>query len=945
MQYNPLLKIQEFGQSIWLDYLRRDMLESGELQKLIKEDGLRGITSNPKIFWKAIDGSDDYATAITALAEQGQTKEEIYRTLTVEDVRNAADQFRGVYGSLHGADGFVSLEVNPHLARDIEGTVREARELWQALDRPNVYIKVPATREGLKCIRQLISEGINVNVTLLFGLNRYREVAEAYLSGLEDRLKNKGSLEGISSVASFFLSRIDVKVDPELEEIINEGGERAEMAEEIHGELAIASAKIAYQIYREIFESDRFKKLKEKGARPQRVLWASTSTKNPAYSDIKYIEPLIGENTVNTVPRETLNNYRDHGNPGSRLEQDVENARSVLDKLDKLGIDIHRVTGELIEEGIEKFNKPYDETLASLDKITADTDGEKTDPQEMILGAYEEIVADHAQKMTGTQFSRRLWQKDVELWSEDEETGIQIRDALGWLHVPEKMLANVPDLLNFASRVREDGIRHVVHLGMGGSSLAPLVFQKTFPVGENGLPLTVLDTTDPRTVLDIEQHIPLKDTLFIVASKSGGTAETIAFMEYFYDKVKKSGKENPGDNFVTITDPGSPLIKKSREYGFRKIFLNYPDIGGRYSALSYFGMVPSVLMGIDIERILERAIRMAHSSQLSRVWPDNPAISLGTAIGELAKRGRDKLTFLTSESISSFGMWLEQLLAESTGKENTGILPVAGEELGESSVYDSDRIFAYFELQDEKYDNTVKQLHRLAEAGHPVIVFRLADKYDIGQEMMRWEIATATAGAIIGINPFNQPNVQESKDNTNELLEEISRKGSAAPVLGNGDGKITVDAAKEPKLKKAIVSFLEKLGEHEYVDIQAYLTEKPETERAIQEIRRDIRDRFRTTTTSGYGPRYLHSTGQYHKGGPNDGLFIQLEADDTEDTEIPGRDYSFGILRKAQAKGDLDALQKHDRRVLRINLGKDVDGGLNRLHDILTRSGELQKQK
>jgi len=942
MKYNPLVKIQEFGQSIWLDYLRRDMLESGELKKLIEEDGLRGITSNPKIFWKAIDGSDDYTTAIKALTEQGKSKEDIYRTLTVEDVRNAADQFRPVYDKLDGGDGFVSLEVNPHLARDVEGTIKEARELWKDLDRPNVFIKVPATREGLKCIRQLISEGINVNVTLLFGLDRYREVIDAYISGLEDRLRNDKPLKGINSVASFFLSRIDVKVDPELEEIENERGDRAKTAHDIHGEVAVASAKIAYQIYREMFESDRFKKLQQKGARSQRVLWASTSTKNPDYSDIKYIEPLIGPDTVNTLPRETLNAYRDHGNPEARVEEDVDKARSVLDRLDKLGIKIDRVTKELIEEGIDKFNKPYDETMELLEKKTAETNGETIDTQEMILGGYEEAVADHARKLTATQFSRRLWQKDPDLWSEDKETHNQIKNSLGWLHVAEKMIANVPDLLNFSARIREAGIRQVVHLGMGGSSLAPLVFQRTFRKGEKGLPLTVLDTTDPRTVLEIEKNLPMKDTLFIVASKSGSTAETIAFMQYFYDKVKRAKGKRPGDNFVAITDPGSPLTKKAYEYNFRKTFLNYPDIGGRYSALSYFGMVPAALMGIDIEQILERAIRMAHSSQLSRAWPDNPSITLGTAIGELAKRGRDKLTFLTSQSIASFGMWLEQLLAESTGKEGTGILPVAGEDIGEPSVYDSDRVFVYFELQDEKYDKTIGQLHRLSEAGHPVVIIHLKDKYDIGQEMMRWEIATATAGSIIGINPFDQPNVQESKDYTNNLLEEIAKKGSGDSVLGNGDGKITVDAAGTSKLEKALTAFLQKARDHEYVDIQAYLTEKPETERALNEIRLDIRDRLKTTTTLGYGPRYLHSTGQYHKGGPNDGLFIQLAADVSEDTEIPGRDYSFGTFRKAQAQGDLEALKKHDRRVLRINLGKDIEGGLNRLHDILTESEKMK---
>ena len=371
MKQNPLLKIHDYGQSIWLDYLRRKMINSGELKQLIEEDGLRGITSNPAIFDKVITGSHDYDDDIRALALKEKDTEEIYEALTVKDVQDAADLLRPVYDQSEGKDGFVSLEVNPHLAHDVEGSVSEARRLWKELGRRNVFIKVPATREGLTCIRRLIREGVNVNVTLLFGLPRYREVAQAYISGLEDRAKQGQPLEGISSVASFFLSRIDVLVDPMLEEIMAGGGEKARPAEKTHGQVAIASAKEAYQIYKEIFGGKQFRKLQEKGARPQRVLWASTSTKNPKYSDIKYVEPLIGPETVNTLPQETLNAYRDHGDPALRLEEDVEEAREVLRLLPTLGIDIDDVTQQLEDEGIEKFNKPYDDLAANLERKRA----------------------------------------------------------------------------------------------------------------------------------------------------------------------------------------------------------------------------------------------------------------------------------------------------------------------------------------------------------------------------------------------------------------------------------------------------------------------------------------------------------------------------------------------------------------------------------------------
>jgi transaldolase len=366
MKENPLLRLSTFGQSIWLDYIRRQMIDSGELKRLIEDDGLKGVTSNPAIFQKAIAGSTDYDEAIRTLALAGKSIEEIYQVLTVEDVQQAADLFRPVYDRAGGRDGFISLEVNPHLAQDTEGTIKEARHLWQVLGRPNVLIKVPATKEGLPAIRELIREGINVNVTLLFGLPRYREVAEAYIAGLEARAVQGRPLNPVASVASFFLSRIDVLLDPRLEKLAAAGGPQAQGARDLIGEAAIASAKVAYTIYRGIVGGERFKKLAAQGARPQRLLWASTSTKNPAYPDVKYVEPLIGGNTVNTLPPETLNAYRDHGDPADRLTEEVDRAASNLRRLAELGIDLDQATQQLEDEGVEKFNQPFDSLMATL---------------------------------------------------------------------------------------------------------------------------------------------------------------------------------------------------------------------------------------------------------------------------------------------------------------------------------------------------------------------------------------------------------------------------------------------------------------------------------------------------------------------------------------------------------------------------------------------------
>ena len=940
MSSNPLRALERYGQSIWLDFLRRGMLESGELQRLIDEDGLSGMTSNPSIFDKAIAGSHDYDEAIDALALEGQTNEEIYQTLVVEDVQRAADLFRPVYEDSDGGDGYLSLEVSPHLAHDTEGTIAEARRLWGAVDRPNVMIKVPATVEGLPAIRRLIADGVNVNVTLLFGLARYRRAAEAYITGLEDRLAQGKSLRRVASVASFFLSRIDVLVDPMLEERMRRDGPLSGLAESLHGQVAISSARVACQIYQDIFHGRAFEKLAEQGAPIQRLLWASTSTKNPAYSDVKYVEALIGPQTVNTIPLETLNAYRDHGDPAPRLEDGLDRAYDVLSLLPELGIDMEEVTQQLEDEGVEKFIRPFDQLLDTLEKERATSLEEKPDRQVLDLGRYGESVHRRLAELEKEAFSSRLWRKDASLWKAGEEEQELIRNMLGWLHVAEKMEENMDDLSSFRDEVRAAGFQYVIHIGMGGSSLAPLTFERTFGPGEHGLPLTVLDTTDPATILGLEQEIPLGQMLFLVASKSGTTAETRNLADYFYHKIRDLKGEKAGENFAAITDPGSPLVQLSQDRGFRRTFLNYPDIGGRYSALSFFGLVPAALMGLDVAEILVRALRMRHACASFVPANENPGLLLGAALGELAQQGRNKVTFVVPHEISTLATWLEQLLAESTGKEGTGLLPVAGERLGDPAVYGEDRVFVWFRLKGREDLEREEDMAALREAGHPVITIWLEDRLDLGQEFFRWEIATATAGAILGINAFDQPNVQESKDNTNRLLEQIEEEGQLPdeqPDLTEGRLEFHTDEPRSSAVE-TLAAFLEGAQAGDYVALMAYLTEGADVEHMLQGIRLDLRDDLQLATTVGYGPRFLHSTGQLHKGGPNTGLFLQLTAGDEEDVPVPGKPYSFGLLKRAQALGDLQALRRHDRRVMRIHLGPDAERGLAALRRVLART-------
>jgi transaldolase / glucose-6-phosphate isomerase len=933
---NPLLQLQKFGQSIWLDYIRRGMFASGQLKSLIDEDGLRGMTSNPSIFEKAIDGSQDYSEAIRALALEGKSAQDIYQSLSVEDIRTAADTFMPLFQDSNGQHGFVSLEVSPLLARDTQGTIEEARRLWNTVSRPNVMIKVPATLEGIPAIEQLISEGININVTLLFSIPRYRKVAQAYVAGLETRALNGLPLGSIHSVASFFLSRIDVLVDPLLEKIIQKDSDKEtnDQAKMMLGNVAISSAKIAYTLYNDLFQTERFKKLGDSGAQTQRLLWASTSTKNPAYSDVKYVEALIGRDTVNTLPLETLNAYRDHGNPENRLEDNLDEAQYILDHLLDIGIDLEDVTDQLEREGIDKFVQPFERLMETLEKKRKEALGEQVDIQIFSLGHMQADFEDRLLQLHQDEFLRKFWRKDASLWKHAEDQQEQIRNMMGWLHVTEKMEENLSSIQDFVDEIHAAGFQQVVHMGMGGSSLAPLVFQRSFSSGGKGLPLIVLDTTDPETLLGIEAEIPLKETLFIVASKSGTTAEPLAFADYFYTKLKKLKGSRAGENFVVITDPNTPLVKQANERGYRRIFVNFPDIGGRYSALSYFGLVPAALMGIDTSELLARALRMQHACSECTNESENPGLVLGAALGELAiHHQRDKVTFIMPESIQTLGMWLEQLLAESTGKEGSGLLPIAGEPLFSPGEYSTDRFFAYFRLEGETNPDQEKLVRELEKRGHPVVTFRLSDRLDIGEEFFRWEFATAVAGSILEINPFDQPNVQESKNNTNKLLKAIEEKGQLPeeePVLVEPPLSLYSSEAAS-SLADAIQNFLSQADEDYYFAVMAFLPEKEAITEALQDLRHFITSVTKLPTTPGYGPRFLHSTGQFHKGGRNNGLFLQLTWQHAEDVQVPDKPYSFGQFQDAQARGDLQALLRHERRVLRIDLGGDLNKGMDAL--------------
>lgn len=942
---NPVSALpQQYGQSVWFDFIRRSLIAGGELQCLIDEDALGGVTSNPAIFEKAIDGSDDYKAAIEEIAtEPGLTPKTVYERLAVKDIQDAADTLRPVYDRTQARDGYVSLEVAPDLANDTAGTLDEARRLWSTVSRPNVMVKVPATPAGLPAIKTLISEGININVTLLFARDAYEAVANAYLEGLEARDQKGGPLARVASVASFFVSRIDSAVDALLAEKLKHatGAEAAQLTA-LQGKVAIANAKLAYRSYQKIFSGPRWEALAKKGAQTQRVLWASTGTKNPHYRDVLYVEELIGPDTVNTMPPETLAAFRDHGQPRHSLEENVAGAEEVLKALEKTGISLKQVTDSLLADGIKKFTEPFAKLLKAVERRCRQANHARINGMTSVLPSG--LAGDVSKKLPDwdTQGgTRRLFAGDAALW-----TGRDEADWIGWIGIVEQQLDDLTPLLALRDEVRNDGFRHVLLLGMGGSSLCPEVWKETFGRIAGWPELLILDSTDPVQVQSIAEKIDPAKTLFIVSSKSGSTLEPNIFKSYFMEKAKRAvGADAASTRFVAVTDPGSNLEKDAKAEGFRHVFAGVKTIGGRYSALSNFGMVPAAAMGLDVEKLLDEAQRMLHACDPGVPAEENPGLVLGTILGVAASKGIDKLTLVASPGISDLGAWLEQLIAESTGKEGKGIIPIDREKPASPDAYGEDRLFAYLRLEEAPDPAQDAAVAALESAGRPVVTIRVATKYDLAEEFVRWEIATAIAGSVLGINPFNQPDVEASKIATKLITSEYEKTGTlpAETPFFEGDGvKLFTDGANRDALSKAagasptltgyLKAHLDRLGKGDYLGLLAYVPMTTANEEALQAARHRVRDRKKVATCLGFGPRFLHSTGQAYKGGPNSGVFLQVTCDDPFDVPVPGQKYTFGVVKAAQARGDFEVLSERKRRALRVHLGADVAAGLRTLN-------------
>jgi len=974
----PVFEAHAQGQSIWLDNISRDLLLSGELRRWVEHEGIRGVTSNPSIFEKAIAKTSDYDPSTRALIAQGAGDAlDVFERLAVADIQLGCDVLRPVWEESGGSDGFVSLEVSPHLAFDTEGTIAEAHRFAKAVTRDNLLIKVPATPEGIPAIQALIADGISINVTLLFAIDAYDAVHQAYISGLEERLARGQAVSGIASVASFFISRIDAAVGVQLDAALeNESREdRRARLEALNAKVAIANAKLAYANFREVLSGERWAKLAAAGADPQRVLWASTGTKDPALPKTLYVDELIGDHTVNTLPDATLAAFRAEGKVRNALGSDPKTLRAeaqpILSELDALGISLKAITDELLTKGCALFSDAFDGLLHSVETKRQQLVGTALASTRYSLGQSQADVEAAQQSWHEEGQSRKLWNRKASIFSNADEA-----NWMGWLDLPQASPEVAIGYPALREAIRSHEAETVVVIGMGGSSLWPDVLGRTLhsateeateeategaadgasPDGRTRA-LRVLDTTVPDAIESIVGELDLERCLFFVSSKSGSTVEANALFELLYARlVEAVGPDAAGRHFVAITDPGSALEKLATEKRFLGVALGRPNVGGRFSALSPFGLLPAEAMGLDPEALLARARTMS-AACAAFVSPElNPGVGLGTTLGVLARQGRDKLTLSISPELDAFTDWIEQLVGESTGKGGQGIVPIAGEGLADPARYSNDRVFVDIALAgDATTPDRNARLEALESAGHPVVRIEIADTLDLVQEVFRWEIAIAVASALLGLNPFDQPDVEAAKIASRELMAQTGQGGGLPTQKADleADGvRLFVAPALNDAIRSAggdaqalMKALLESLEATDTFVVNAFLEDTAATREALQSLREAIGKNRPVSTTLDFGPRYLHSTGQLQKGGSSRIAGLQLWQSasartsagpsggpgQTEPLAIPGLGGDFDTLVEAQAVGDFAILCDRDRRMIGIDVGSDPAATLAKL--------------
>lgn len=931
----------------WHQGLQRELLRSGEAARLI-EQGIVGFSTDLASLERAIGEGSAYDEAMNEAANvEMQTALE---RMMIEDGQQAADLLAPLYERT-GQEGFVSLDLPP--AESPEHLLDVARRWFRMINRRNVMLKIPGLAAYQTVIEEALFAGINVHVTHLYSAQQAMSIAEGYVRALERRLYGGLEVDRLASVVGFGLDSLNQMVENSLRNSIRAAQSRGDLTRvaalnQLVGKACLANAHTTHARLHRWFAGERFARLRQVGAKVQRLLWEELTPRNSPPFPAYFLESLALPDARCLADVYAL--------PVMRTDAAVpeaEQAATTLERLREVGVDLEQMARQLQTDHEEMRAEAYRRVLARIDGKRKLLVSGFMRRQKLVLGQYQGPVEAELKRLRQQKTISRTWQRDARLWKDSPDQIALIENRLGWLTIASDGRVDRARLRALRDEARAFGWRHIVLLGMGSSVNAIDALAKTFGAQPGYAKLLTLDSTDPAVVRGVESQIDPDKTLFVVASKTGTTLETISLLRYFYPKIGR------GDRFIAVTDTGSKLQKLADDLGFRHIFENPEDVGGSFGALSYAGMVPAALLGLDFERLMDAGHEMQLACGSNVMGVNHPGLWLGTVLGVLARRGLDKLTLFTSPEIAPLATWIEQLVAEGLGKDGKGIIPVVGATLGMPHDYDDDRLFVYLRL-DQSANSPDDAARMFQEAGHPVVTLELRDLFDLGGEFFRWQFATAIAGAILGVNPFDEPDVTESKQNTARLLHTWQQSGHwpyNPPVMREDGLSLYADesmanllqnlsaqhAYNTTALNGLLAAFLSMARSGDYVALLAYLPETPDVCEALENVRRRLRHTFNRAVALCVGPRYLHTVGQLHKGGPDKGVFVLLTADDSADLPIPDAPYSFGVLRQAQAAGDFETLQARGRRVARLHTGADPLPALNALLAAIEAAAEKRK--
>ena len=924
---DPIQSVHSLGQSLWLDIIRRDSLDSGELADRVAAGELRGATSNLTILESAILSSDSYSVDLRRLAQAGWTAEKIFNQLAVDDIRAAADAFLPLFEQTNGGDGFVSIDVNPEFADDTNRTIEEAKRLWDAVNRPNAMIKIPATLAGLPAIESSIRAGINVNATLIFSLGRYIEVMEAYMIGLEGRLEAGGSLDYVTSVASFFVSPIDIALDEQLREVFQRCEAEGERASSLLGKVAIANSKLAYAQFVATFQGERFQKLATRGARVQRPLWASTSMKNPEYPDTYYVDNLIGPDTVNALSEASLKAFKDHGTPELTLPENISTARSQLQALDDLGISLDAAAEQLEVQGVSESAISYRSILGTIE--------EKAGAFQKEIAALEPKMRETLAEVELDDVGKRLWQQDVTLWVERDREKARVRRWLGWLSEPARASTETAELTRFAEAL-DPAITTFVLIGSGGGTITAEMLARIL-APPNGIDLHTISTANPDDIRTIKRKIAPEATFYLLVDSSSGDGIEEHLLSTFWEQALRKLEEQTGDHFVVITKDGSKLHHWAVEKGIQKIIEADKQDDFWLSPFNWTSLLPAAQAGADIQSFVQGGVGMTRACGPLVDVAQNPGLFLSSVLAAAFRSGRDKVTLFADPPLEPILKWIEGLLAAGRGKEESGFIPIWDEPPGSGIVYGDDRLFVYLRSSGA----LDRRLAGWIRADIPVLVLETSTNPEaIGEMLVQWQIGAAIAQHLLSVNPTDLDARHRTRAELQHILHRLERKGALpqADPLWQGDGVQLRAASRDLQftgsgLSEVVDFILSESQEVGGLGLRLYTPISITLQGKVKRLRHTLRDQLGLFSLASPAGCDLCSD-----RGLKDMVYLILMVKPRKDEAIPGKNYTFGQLFEGQALSDLAAMKGYGSPVLYLYFDAQ-----KRLSDFLLAMTEAAK--